>query len=79
MLNNCFVSVRRTTVLYPVELASTAKFTYFTFCGKTEVNFSHDISQTFNTHRVYNQSTVIVKWSSIKSDITFPNSNTRHE
>ena len=39
---------------------------------KRKVNFSYK-SQTFGTHRVYNQS-VVVKRSSIQSDIT-PNSN----
>ena len=40
---------------------------------KREVKFSYDTSQTFVTHRDYNQS-VVVKRLSIQSDIT-PNSN----
>ena len=45
---------------------------------KRNANFPLDTSQTFSTHRVYSQSTVVVKRSSIQSDIT-PNSDTRRE
>ena len=44
--------------------ASAAEFTVL-FCEKRDVNVSYDTSQAFDTYRVYNQSPVIVKRSSI--------------
>ena len=46
------------------NVALAAKFTVL-FCEKMDVNVSYDTSQAFDTYRVYNQSTVIVKRSSI--------------
>ena len=51
-------STRRTTV------ASAAKFTVL-YCKQRDANVSYDTSQAFETYKVYNQSTVIIKRSSI--------------
>ena len=52
-------STKRTTV------ASAAKLTVLV-CEKRDVSFSYDTSQAFDTHRVCNQSTAIVKRSSVQ-------------
>ena len=50
---------------------SAAEFTVL-FCEKRDVNVSYDTSQAFDTYRVYNQSPVIVKRSSIHKRYCLP-------
>ena len=60
-----------------VKLASTHSKAYTvpgTLCGKREV--IHQMAHHGQTYRVYNQSSVVVKWSSIQSVITLPERTT---
>ena len=75
-LQTDFVSNQRAIQVLQ-RIASAANLQY-TFARKRDVNFLYDTSQTFGAHGVYNQSAVVVKRSSIHSDI-IPNSDTRHE
>ena len=60
---------------FSVKLAPVVKLIQYYLCEKGFFSSSYDTSQTFGTHRFYNQTVVlIVKRSSIQSNIT-PNSN----
>ena len=72
-----FVSNQRAVQVLQ-KITSAAELTVLFRERKTDANFSYDTSQTFGTHRVYKQSAVVVKWSSIQSNITL-NSDTSHK